>query len=53
MDTNKIVALEEALVNLMNQQAMILIKNYDHIVSQPIDYKLDMYVILKQNCQFD
>ncbi len=53
MDINKIVALEETLVNLMNQQAMILLKDYDHIVSQLVDYKSDMSVILEQNCQFD
>jgi hypothetical protein len=33
----------------MNQQAMILLINHDYIVSQPINYGLNMFVASKQN----
>lgn len=33
---------------------MILFKYYDHTVSQPVNYKLDMYVTLeKKLCWYD
>ncbi len=34
---------------MMNQQAMILLKNRDYTVSQPVDYRLDMSITSKQN----
>jgi len=49
INTNQIVTSKEASMNLMNQQVMILLKNRDYIVSQAIDYRLDMYVTSKQN----
>jgi uridine kinase len=36
-------------MNLMSQQDMILFKDYDHIVSQQVDYKSNMYVSSQQN----
>jgi hypothetical protein len=33
----------------MNQQAMILLKNHDYTISQPVDYRLDMSITSKQN----
>jgi len=33
----------------MNQIGMILLKDHDYKISQPIDYKLDMFVTLEQN----
>jgi hypothetical protein len=36
-------------MNPMNQQAMILLRNHDYIVSQPIDYRLNMFVTSEQN----
>jgi hypothetical protein len=49
IDINQIVTLEEALVNLMSQHAMILLRNHDYIISQPINYRLNMFVTSKQN----
>jgi hypothetical protein len=48
IDIHQIITLEKALVNLMNQQAMILLKNHNNIVSQPIDYGLNKSVTSKQ-----
>jgi hypothetical protein len=36
-------------VNLMSQQAMVLLKNHEYIVSQLVDYRLDMFITSKQN----
>jgi hypothetical protein len=36
-------------MNMMNQQDMIVLKDYNHIVLQPVDYKLDMSIASKQN----
>jgi hypothetical protein len=33
----------------MSQQAIVLLKNHEYIVSQPVDYRLDMFVTSKQN----
>jgi hypothetical protein len=49
IDTDQIVTSEEALVNIMSQHVMILFKNHDYIVSQPIDCRLNMFVTSKQN----
>ncbi len=35
-------------MNLMSQSTMILSKDHDSTISQPIDYKLDMFLTLKQ-----
>jgi hypothetical protein len=35
-------------MNLMSEQDMILFKDYDHIVSQLVNYKLDMFVTLEK-----
>jgi hypothetical protein len=48
INIHQIVTLEETLVNLMNQQAMILLKNHNNIVSQPIDYGSDNSITSKQ-----
>jgi hypothetical protein len=31
-------------MNLMSQQGMILLKDSDNTISQPVDYKLDVFV---------
>ncbi len=49
IDTNHILTLEKALVNLMTQQAMILLRNHDYIVSQPINHKSNTSITSKQN----
>jgi hypothetical protein len=49
IDTDQIVALDEASMNLMSQQAMILFKNHNHTFSQSLDYKLVRSITLKQN----
>jgi len=36
----------------MSQQAMILLKDHNYIVSQPLDYKLDMFSIRIKLCRF-
>jgi hypothetical protein len=36
-------------MNMMSQQAMVLLKNHEYIVSQRVDYRLHMYVTLEQN----
>jgi hypothetical protein len=36
-------------MNLMSKQAMVLLKNHEYIFSQPIDYRLYMFVTSKQN----
>jgi len=46
--TDQTIISKEASVNLMSQQYMILFKDYDHTVSQPVNYKLDMYVTLEK-----
>jgi len=43
------ITLKKTLVNLMSQQAMILLNNHHYKVSQLIDYRLDMFVTSKQN----
>jgi hypothetical protein len=36
-------------MNIMSQQDMILLRDYDHIISQPVDYKSNMSITSKQN----
>ncbi len=48
-DTNQIFTLEEASVNLMSQQVMILLRNHDYKVSQLIDHRWDLSITSKQN----
>ncbi len=50
--TDQTIISKEASVNLMSQQYMILFKDYDHTVSQPVNYKLDMYVTLEKKTMF-
>jgi len=33
----------------MTQQAMILLKNHDYTISQPIDYRSNMFITSEQN----
>jgi hypothetical protein len=35
-------------MNLMSQSTMILFKDHDYTISQPIDYKLDTFLTLEQ-----
>jgi ribosomal protein L20A (L18A) len=49
IDIDQIITLEEPLMNLMNQQVMILLINHDYIVSQLVNYGLDMSIASEQN----
>jgi hypothetical protein len=42
---DQIVASYKTSMNLMSQQAMILLRNHNHIVSQSLDYKSNKFVI--------
>lgn len=49
INIDQILTSEETLVNLMTQQAMILLKKHDYTISQPIDYTSNTFVKLEQN----
>jgi hypothetical protein len=49
IDTNQIVALDKALVNLMSQQTMILLRDHNYKISQSLNYKSDRPITSKQN----
>jgi hypothetical protein len=49
IDIDQIITLEEPSMNLMNQQVMTLLINHDYIVSQLVNYGLDMSIGSKQN----
>jgi hypothetical protein len=36
-------------MNIISQQDMILLRYYDHTISQLVDYKSNMFITLKQN----
>jgi hypothetical protein len=44
INTDEIFTLEEAIVNLMIQQAMTLLKNHEYTVSQLINYRSDTFI---------
>ncbi len=48
IDSNQIVASEEALVNLMSNQVMKIFTNYDYR-SESLDYRSDKFITLEQN----
>jgi len=52
MDTNQIVILEKASVNLMNRQAMILFRNHDYKASQPKNYTSYIFITLGKKTIF-
>jgi hypothetical protein len=44
IDIDQIITSKEASMNLMSEQGMILFKDFDNTVSQPVDYKLDTFI---------
>jgi hypothetical protein len=36
-------------MNMMNQQDMLVLRDYNHTILQPVDYKLTMSIASKQN----
>jgi hypothetical protein len=40
------ITLKKTLVNLMSQQAMILLKYHNYVVSKSLDYKLNKSITL-------
>ncbi len=44
IDIDRIITSKEASMYLMSEQGMILLKDYDNTISQPVDYKLDTFI---------